>query len=319
MNKKRNIANLLMLALVIFNFSCSNSDDGTITVNLEDFEATLDENPTIGQSIGTIQTNGGTATNFSIASQTPLGALSIDSASGELTIANASLFNFEANSTITATVTVDNATNSSAVIINLNDLFESSVPGNTNTEFVVGQDAYVTHKAYLLVDDATMDGEYDRAFTFVFTDGDIVEDVTDEIAFETTTTVFSKVTCNLFAVSPTLDQTPFFTWDPQSNPNGFVSIIMDGHNFSQYGITNFSSANTIGGQTFGQPNGGTSHNHTALPYGDSSNGNLFTINARTFDLNTMTGTIDCSYSYLDDNGATVTGVYVGPYEILTAF
>jgi len=192
-----------------------------------------------------------------------------------------------------------------------------AIPGATNTEFVIGTDAYVTPKAYLLIDDAA--GDYDRAFSFVFSDGDVIEDATNEIALETTTTHFTKITCNLIATKPTLVETPFFTWDPQSNPNGFINIIMDGHNVSQFGISSFSNSNTVGGQTFGQPSNGTIHNHTALPNGDSSNGGLFTINSRTFDLNTMTGTIDCSYSYVDDNNVTVTGVFVGNYEILTAF
>ncbi|MEB8330497.1 hypothetical protein OO009_14135 [Flavobacteriaceae bacterium KMM 6897] len=192
-----------------------------------------------------------------------------------------------------------------------------AVPGATNTEFVIGTSAYVTPNAYLLVDDAA--GDYERSFTFVFSNGDIVEDATNEIAFETSTTHFSKVTCNLIATSTTLDATPFFVWEPQTNPNGFLNIIMNGNNNSQFGIASFSNTSAIGGQTFGQPSGGTIYNHTALADGDGSNGNLFTINARTFDLTTMTGTIDCSYSYVDDNNMTVTGVFVGNFEILTAY
>jgi hypothetical protein len=306
----------LAIAIVVFNGSCD-SDESTVVVNLQDITITMDENPSNGFVVGTVQADTPTS-NFSITSQSPAGALSINSTTGELSIADATLFDFETNPTITANITADNAANAAIITIGLNDLFESTIPGNTNTEFVIGSDAYVTPKAYLLVDDASVDGEYDREFTFVFTDGDIVEDTTNEIAFETTTTVFTKVTCNLVFTSPTLDGTPFFTWDPQTNPNGFVSIVMSGNNYSRYGVTNFSSNFQAGSQTFGQPSDGTLLNHTALPQG-SGTGNLLTINARTFDLNTMTGTIDCSYSYVDDNGVTVTGVYVGPYDILTAF
>ncbi len=192
-----------------------------------------------------------------------------------------------------------------------------AVPGATNTEFVIGTTAYVTPKAYLLVDDAA--GDFERAFTFVFSNGDIVEDGTNEIAFETSTTHFAKVTSNLMATSVTLDATPFFAWDPQSNPNGFLMYIMNGNNYSQFGIGSFSNTSSIGNQTFGQPGGGSIYNHTALADGDGSNGNLFTVNSRTFDLTTMTGTIDCSYSYVDDNNTTVTGVFIGDFEILTAF
>lgn len=294
-----------------------NSDDGPIQVNLQNIAVTLNENPNNGDVVGTVQTDVPT-TNFSITSQSPMGALSINSNTGALLIADAALFDFETNPTITANVTADNAVNPAIIIIDLNDLFESTVPGNTNTEFVIGSDAYITPKAYMLVDDASLDGEYDREFTFMFTDGDIIEDATNEIAFETTTTVFTKVTCNLVFTSPTLAATPFFVWDPQTNPNGFVSIIMSGNNYSRFGVANFTNTVSVGSQTFGQPSDGTLLNHTALPQG-SGETNLLTINARTFDLNTMTGTIDCSYTYVDDNGVTVSGVFVGNYEILTAF
>jgi hypothetical protein len=306
----------IALTVAMLSMACS-SDDGTVTVNIQDLMVSLDENPTNGDAVGTVQTDVAT-TNFSLVSQTPAGALGINSNTGEVSVADASLFDFEANPTISATVTADNAANPAIITIDLNDLFESSVPGNTNTEFVIGSDAYVTPKAYLLVDDASLDGEYDREFTFVFTDGDIIEDATNEIAFETTTTVFTKVTCNLIATKPTLAETAFFIWDPQTTPNGFLNIIMNGNNYSRYGVSNFTNTMSVASQTFGQPADGTLHNHTAIPPGSGVT-NLLTINARTFDLNTMTGTIDCSYSYVDDNGVTVTGVFVGNYEILTAF
>jgi hypothetical protein len=322
MNKSFISTKIVLLILLFTAFACNNDDNGVVVVpnieiNLTDLTVAIDENPTDGQVVGTVQTDSDEASNFSITSQTPSGALSIDSNTGEVTVANATLFDFETNPAITATITAADAVNIAAITINVTDLFESTMPGNSNTEFVIGTDAYITPKAYLLVDDAN--GDYERSFSFVFTDGDIVEDATDQISFETTTTVFTKITCNLIATKPTLAETSFFIWDPQSNPNGFLSIIMDGHNTSQYGIANFTNTYAVVNQTFGQPNDGTIHNHTALPDGDSANGNLFTINARTFDLNTMTGTIDCSYTYVDDNNVTVTGVFVGNYEILTAF
>jgi hypothetical protein len=57
------------------------------------------------------------------------------------------------------------------------------IPRATNTEFIIGNNAYVTTKAFLLVDDAI--GDFERSYTFVFSDGDIVVDAYDEIAFET--------------------------------------------------------------------------------------------------------------------------------------
>lgn len=307
---------LLLLAFALTVTGCD-TDGEVPLVHLQDLILTLDENPDQGDSIGTVQTDTPTS-NYGITAQTPEGALSIDPNTGELSIADAQLFDFETNPTLTAYVSADNADGQAIITIELNDLFESTIPGATQTEFVVGPDAYVTPKAYLLVDDASIDGEFDREFTFVFTDGELIEDTADEIAFETTTTVFTKVTCNLIATKPTLTETPFFTWDPQTNPNGFVSIVMSGDNYSRFGIANFSNTYSIGNQTFGQASDGTLHQLTALPQG-SGTGNLLTINSRTFDLNTMSGTIDCSYSYTDDTGLSINGVFVGTYEILTAF
>ena len=94
---------------------------------------------------------------------------------------------------------------------------------------------------------------------------------------------------------------------------------MDGNHYSEHNITAFTNTTTIGRQTFGQPDTSTFYNHTVFPEGDAADGHFFTINARTFDLNTNTGTIDCSYNYEDDNSVTISGVFVGNYEILTVF
>jgi hypothetical protein len=192
-----------------------------------------------------------------------------------------------------------------------------AVPGDTDTEFVIGANSYVTPKAYLLVDDAV--GDFERAFTFVFSDGDIIEDGSQEIAFETTTTNYTKITCNIIATKPTLAETSYFVWDPQTNPNGYLDIVMEGNNYSEHDITSFTNTSTVGTQTFGQIDASISYDHVAFPNGDSAHGHVFRINARTFDLATNTGTIDCSYSYVDDNNVTITGVFIGNYEILTAF
>ena len=121
----KQIQNLkIFLALVLMiTVGCDNDDDQPSTVKLENLEVSLDENPTNGGTVGTVQSDAST-TNFSITSQSPSGALSIDPDSGELTIANAALFDFETNPTITATVTADNAENSVTVTITLNNTNE---------------------------------------------------------------------------------------------------------------------------------------------------------------------------------------------------
>jgi len=133
--KKLNLRVLLIFAAILLNSCSKDSDDPTpqetpITVSTADFSKTMDENPTTGQVIGTIvgSTNEGSVT-FSIIEQTPSGAFSIDSASGELKVADETLFDFETNPTITGTVKVANGTVSknALVTITLNDLVEENV------------------------------------------------------------------------------------------------------------------------------------------------------------------------------------------------
>lgn len=115
----------LTVSLLFLCVACNNDDDGAVTVTLSDLEVTLDENPQEGDSVGTVQTDVST-TNFNIVSQAPAGALNIDGSTGELTVANATLFDFETHPTITATVTADNAENSASITINLNNVNEVS-------------------------------------------------------------------------------------------------------------------------------------------------------------------------------------------------
>jgi uncharacterized protein YggU (UPF0235/DUF167 family) len=131
MNKIFKSTHLLLLALLFTAFACNNDDNNEVVVpnieiNLTDLTVAIDENPTDGQVVATVQTDSNEASNFSITSQTPSGALSIDSNTGEVTVANATLFDFETNPAITATVTVDDAVNPATVTVNLNNLDEIS-------------------------------------------------------------------------------------------------------------------------------------------------------------------------------------------------
>ena len=114
-----------------------NAETATVTITLnnvnelsvEDLTATIDENPTDGDVVGTIQPDADGVVSFSIASQTPAGALNIDQTTGELTVLDPNLFDFETNPVITADVSVDNSgsTATALVTINLNDVDEITV------------------------------------------------------------------------------------------------------------------------------------------------------------------------------------------------
>lgn len=116
---------LALLALSFFTLSCSSDDDNNSTpINLQDLQVTIDENPTNGDFVGTVQSNSTTALTFSIVSQTPASALEIDPATGELSVLDAGLFDFETNPTITAIISSSEAMNTATVTVNLANVNE---------------------------------------------------------------------------------------------------------------------------------------------------------------------------------------------------
>lgn len=153
---KLTLKSLLFLCLIAL-VSCSkDSDDPTpadITVTTSDFSKTIDENPSIGQVIGTLQgtTNEGSVT-FSITEQSPSGSFLIDASSGELKVADVAVFNFETNPIITGTVKVANgAISKNALItimisdVNEEKVFDGDVLLSTQNEINEFGNAGYTH------------------------------------------------------------------------------------------------------------------------------------------------------------------------------
>ena len=131
---------LLLTAVFIFQ-QCSKGDDGgdgygstteplVITVTASNFNANFNENPTDGAIIGTIQgsTNSGSV-SFSIISQSDSGAISVNATTGQISVADASLFDYESRMVITAVVRVSSGSVSEdiTVTINLVDVDEVDV------------------------------------------------------------------------------------------------------------------------------------------------------------------------------------------------
>ena len=110
------------------NLTITLSDVDESTLEAQDFSVTIDENPDQGQSLGTIvaTSTGGPAPSFSISSQTPAEAMSLNSSTGELTVNQPSLFDFETNPSLTANieVTSGNNTRNITATITLNDVDE---------------------------------------------------------------------------------------------------------------------------------------------------------------------------------------------------
>jgi hypothetical protein len=129
--KKSYLLAAVLLATIV---SCNSDDDTSATpINIENLEVTIDENPTNGQVIGTVQSNSNDVLTYSITTQTPAGALSINATTGELLVADAVLFDFETNPTITAEVSSVDAVNIATITININNVNELGIQDFTTS------------------------------------------------------------------------------------------------------------------------------------------------------------------------------------------
>lgn len=120
---------LFALACAIFMFtSCVNNSsedpDPEVTFVVQDFTTFIDQNPSDGQELGSIVASTSTGSlSFTLRMQEPEGAISVDAATGLLSVADASLFVFDLNPSISATVQVSNGTSTedAKVLINVNE------------------------------------------------------------------------------------------------------------------------------------------------------------------------------------------------------
>jgi hypothetical protein len=99
-----------------------------LEVSISNFTGSIAENMAAGIVIGNmvVEASGGTSV-FSITSQSVANAISINSATGQLTVGNASAFNFEVNPTLTATASVTNRSEvkTATVTITVTDVDET--------------------------------------------------------------------------------------------------------------------------------------------------------------------------------------------------
>ncbi|MBJ2174427.1 cadherin repeat domain-containing protein [Aureibaculum sp. A20] len=103
--------------------SCSSDDPDSLTT--ANITKSIDENAADGTIVATVSgTSNAGAVSFSILNQTPAGAMTINATTGELTVADATIFDFETNPQITAEVQVatESLIENSSVIINLNNI-----------------------------------------------------------------------------------------------------------------------------------------------------------------------------------------------------
>ncbi|WP_298758050.1 cadherin repeat domain-containing protein [uncultured Psychroserpens sp.] len=116
---------LFALLIALTFFACSSEDDSnTPPPSNNTIEASIDEYPTSGDLVTTINSNLSGEVAFSITSQSISQAMGIDSNTGELRVLAWQVFDYETNPVITLTVNATNGTDTEnkAVIISINDI-----------------------------------------------------------------------------------------------------------------------------------------------------------------------------------------------------
>ncbi|MGV6831477.1 MAG: cadherin repeat domain-containing protein [bacterium] len=129
--RKLTLLRLVLSLFIVFVSSCSDDDDGSNpdseTVSASDITFNIAENPESNAVIGSFTaTSSSTNLSYSIISQSDTGAVNIDEVSGEISVANRALFNFEERTLITlevqAAVANTNLTAAATVTINITNI-----------------------------------------------------------------------------------------------------------------------------------------------------------------------------------------------------
>ncbi|WP_440880415.1 hypothetical protein [Tenacibaculum sp. C7A-26P2] len=127
---------IVLFFIITFSISCSSDDSPEeipVTVNTQNMNFSIDENPNENQSIGTVigSTNQGSV-QFSINEQNPANSFTINSSTGELFVDNVSVYDYEIITEITGKIKVFNGdiSSESIVSISISDVVEDVFNGN---------------------------------------------------------------------------------------------------------------------------------------------------------------------------------------------
>jgi len=130
-----------------------------------DFETTIYETPFNGQVLGTLEASGKKESlNFSLLSQDPQNAITIDVVSGQIIVVDSLLFNFNLNQTISGKVRVhsSDAYDDAEILINMIDKENPGIchgniilRNNTELEYFVAQNYHTVTGTLTITDDLT--------------------------------------------------------------------------------------------------------------------------------------------------------------------
>ncbi|MEP3837537.1 MAG: cadherin repeat domain-containing protein [Algibacter sp.] len=145
MKKNLKTSSFFILTILLFICSCGSEDDSSTSTKIivKNLVTNFDENPSINEVIGTIQATSNYTLSFRITSQTPSGALKINPSTGELSVADPTVFDFETNPIISASISIIDQidTASSTATININNLDDiASFLSTSETNYLAAAD-----------------------------------------------------------------------------------------------------------------------------------------------------------------------------------
>ncbi|MBD0831405.1 hypothetical protein [Aestuariibaculum sediminum] len=172
--------------------------------------------------------------------------------------------------------------------------------------FQISGNTYNTGHGYLLLDDGP---NFTNGFGLGFLNGIMIDDNINGASIETTTTHGVALWVDL-STTPSIseqDVTNQIISNTTYNLNEETTAIIN--------ITNYTNTHTYNGSTYGEPD---EPGATTYETGATGNGTV-TINSFSVNLTSRTGTIDCTYAFMDNNGVNITGNYMGSFDIINEF
>lgn len=182
---------------------------------------------------------------------------------------------------------------------------EDNTPSSTN-KFSIENTEYITPNAYLLLDDGPL---YTNGFGIVLLEGTMREDNINGSSISTDTDygLVLWVTLGFTQVSSESAITNQITNNSTFTLNDETRAITN--------ITLYTNTYMSGGVQYGDPD-----DDSAMLY-DINTGGSYSLMVNTFSVNLTdrNGTIDCTFSFRDDNNNLVSGSYNGSFEIINEF
>lgn len=303
----RNLRLLLTAVLflpVLFMVSCNDDDDPVaIAIEVSPLSVTIDENPAVNLALGTVDasTNRGELL-FTLSDESPAGALSIVSTTGELTVGDASLFDFETNPTITATVaaSVEDVVETAQVTITLNNVVEDilleplsfTIDENPANGLVLGTATATTDGGGTVVYSIANDTE-DDAIGIDAASGELT--VSDSTVFN-------------FEVNPEVRATVTATVEGISTSAALLVVLNDVSEMITVQPFSISTAeNATTGQVLGTLSATTASGSItySIPAG-STNSAAFGVDSQTGEISVADGSL---YDFENATNGTLTGLF----------